>query len=166
MNTDTYTVEPISGEARKLYNELMLEHSANIITGQKNIEAELWDIAKLFPETYDTIDHITDGLFQYEAALIEIGKGNIPADNVYYQALVVRLAYNAITNIDGFAWIVANSRFTEQDIQTMIDLAASQVVWHKNFEIDERLTMEGEQAGYLQYVYCSCKLHNCKVLSN
>ena len=148
------------------YNQVIDEHAPNLITGQtREIESQLWKLAT-DQQSYDSIDYVTDGVYYYEAALVEISKGNIPAENIYFQSLIVRLAYNAITNVEEFAWIVANSRFTEKDIQQMIDLAASMVVWHKNFEIDTYLTVEGEQAGYLQYVYCGCKLHNCKVLSN
>ena len=148
------------------YNQVIDEHAPNLITGQtREIESQLWKLAT-DQQSYDSIDYVTDGVYYYEAALVEIAKGNIPAENIYFQSLIVRLAYNAITNVEEFAWIVANSRFTEKDIQQMIDLAASMVVWHKNFEIDTYLTVEGEHAGYLQYVYCGCKLHNCKVLSN
>lgn len=135
------------------YNTILDQYSATLITGKtSNIETQLWKLAN-DPKSYDAIDYVTDGVYYYEAALIEIAKGNIPTDNIYFQALIVRLAYNAITNADEFAWIVANSRFTEKDIQEMIDLAASMVVWHKNFQIDTYLTIEGEHAGYVQYVY-------------
>lgn len=148
------------------YNQVIDEHSQNLITGKtREIESELWKLAT-DQQSYDSIDYVTDGVYYYEAALVEISKGNIPAENIYFQSLIVRLAYNAITNVEEFAWIVANSRFTEKDIQQMIDLAASMVVWHKNFELDSHLTVEAEHASYLQYLYCSCKLHNCKVLSN
>ena len=148
------------------YNQVIDEHAPNLITGQtREIETQLWKLAT-DQQSYDSIDYVTDGVYYYEAALVEIAKGNIPAENIYFQSLIVRLAYNAITNVEEFAWIVANSRFTEKDIQQMIDLAASMVVWHKNFQIDTYLTVEAEHASYLQYVYCGCKLHNCKVLSN
>lgn len=143
------------------YQQVIDRHAHNLVTGQRTtIESDLWQLAT-DSDTYNSIDYVTDGVYEYEAALVEIAKGNIPKDNIYFQALVVRLAYNAITNIEEFEWIVANSRFTEKDIQQMIDLAASQVVWHKNFVIDEWLTFTGEQAGYVQYIYDG----NDKVLS-
>lgn len=147
------------------YNQVIDEHAPNLITGRTcEIETQLWKLVT-DSQSYDSIDYVTDGVYLYEACLVEIAKGNIPTDNLYFQALVVRLAYNAITDIEEFAWIVANSRFTEKQIQEMIDLAASTVVWHKNFEIDQYVTVQGEQANYLQKLYCGCDCHNNKVLS-
>lgn len=138
------------------YTQILDRYSADLVTGkQTDIEKQLFTLAT-DQQSYDSIDYVTDGVYEYEAVLIELSKGNLPIDNLYFQSLVVRLAYNAITNVDEFQWIVANSRFTEKDIQQMIDTAASTVVWHKNFQIDTYLTIEGEHAGYVQYVYCGC----------
>jgi hypothetical protein len=148
------------------YNQVIDQYSADLVIGrQTDIEKQLFAQLATDAQSYDSIDYVTDGVYFYEACLVEIAKGNIPTDNIYFQALVVRLAYNAITDIEEFAWIVANSRFTEKQIQEMIDLAASTVVWHKNFQIDTYLTVQAEQASYLQYLYCGCNCHQNKVLS-
>jgi hypothetical protein len=83
---------------------------------------------------YDLADQLTD-VFYYEAALVCIERGNLPLDNPAWQALVVRLAYNAITDADNFAYIIEHSRFSVSDIQRMLDLAAGAVLQHPNFQL-------------------------------
>lgn len=90
---------------------------------------------------YDLADELVSE-FPYEAALVCIDRGIIPADNPEWQRLVVSLAYNALTNIEQFEALIAHSRFSVADVQQMIDLAATEVLKHPNFRITgfEQLT--------------------------
>lgn len=95
-------------------------------------EAEIWSaIGHL---DYDLANQLTD-VFYYEAALVCIERGTIPKDNPAFQALVVRLAYNALTDTENFEYIIKHSRFTVTDIQKMLDLAAGAVLQHPNFKL-------------------------------
>jgi hypothetical protein len=95
-------------------------------------EDEIWSaIGHL---DYDLADQLTD-VFYYEAALVCIERGDLPLDNPAWQALVVRLAYNAITDADNFAYIIEHSRFSVSDVQRMLDLAAGAVLQHPNFQL-------------------------------
>lgn len=139
---------------QSIYRAIVDIASANI-TNEKLVSVlsnSLW-------ETHldrDTVDHL-DGIdFAWEAALVSISRGELPADNPYFQRLVVSLAYNAITNSNDFAWLVDNSRYTQQQIQEMIDLAANVVTTHPNFELNGSETFEygyNEKANHVQYLY-------------
>ena len=117
------------------YQEIVNRTAACLQQGMKNNptgEAEIWSaIGHL---DYDLADQLTD-VFYYEAALVCIEEGNIPHDNPKWQELVVRLAYNALTDADNFAYIVEHSRFSVADIQKMLDLAAGAVLQHPNFRL-------------------------------
>jgi hypothetical protein len=125
----------IYSEAHIAYQDVV-ERTANIMQAGSKFnptgETEIWSaIGHL---DYDLADQLTD-VFYYEAALVCIERGNLPLDNPAWQALVVRLAYNAITDTENFEYIVEHSRFSVADIQRMLDLAAGAVLQHPNFKL-------------------------------
>jgi len=73
--------------------------------------------------------------YPYEAALVCIDRGEIPADNPEWQRLVVSLAYNALTDFEEFQSLIEHSRFSVSDVQRMLDLAAGAVLQHPNFQL-------------------------------
>ena len=64
-----------------------------------------------------------------------ITKDSIPHLNPYWQSLVVRTAYDAITNVEEFANICRNSKHTQEEVQRMIDLAVGAVLSNPRFSI-------------------------------
>lgn len=70
-----------------------------------------------------------------EEALVVINSGSIPHDNAYWQALVVRTAYNAITNVEEFANMVRSGNHTQAEVQRMIDLAVGAVLSNPDFQL-------------------------------
>lgn len=68
-------------------------------------------------------------------AVATIHQGAIPHSNPYWQELVVRTAYNAITNADEFANICRNSNFTQEQVQKMIDVAVGAVLQSPLYEV-------------------------------
>jgi hypothetical protein len=70
-----------------------------------------------------------------EEALAVIKSNSIPHGNAYWQGLVVRLAYNAITNADEFANMVKSGNFTQAEVQRMIDLAVGAVLSSNQFTL-------------------------------
>lgn len=95
-------------------------------------EEEIWrDIA---PIDYNLADALVSEL-PFEAALVCIERGEIPADNPEWQRLVVSLAYNAISDTENFEALIEHSRFSVADVQKMLDLAAGAVLQHPNFRL-------------------------------
>lgn len=95
-------------------------------------EEEIWrDIA---PIDYNLADSLVSEL-PFEAALVCIERGEIPADNPEWQRLVVSLAYNAISDTENFEALIEHSRFSVADVQRMLDLAAGAVLQHPNFKL-------------------------------
>lgn len=80
----------------------------------------------------DYIDHTIN---MAEDALNVIESDNIPHANPYWQALVVRTAYNAIANADEFANMVKGGNFTQAQVQRMIDLAVGAVLSSNQFTL-------------------------------
>jgi hypothetical protein len=68
-------------------------------------------------------------------ALQTLRLDKIPHGNAYWQGLVVRLAYNAITNADEFANMVRSGKFTTEEVQRMLDLAAGAVLSGNQFRL-------------------------------
>lgn len=99
---------------------------------QDNAEKQIW--RKIGSVDYELADELTNE-YPYEAALICIERGQLPLDNYEWQQLVVRLAYNAISDTEEFESCIAHSRFSADDVQRMLDLAASQVLKHPNFNL-------------------------------
>lgn len=97
-----------------------------------NAEKQIW--RKIGSVDYKLADDLTNE-YPYEAALVCIQRGELPLDNYEWQQLVVRLAYNAISDIEEFESCIAHSRFSVEDVQEMLDLAASQVLKHPNFKL-------------------------------
>lgn len=97
-----------------------------------NAEKQIW--RKIGSVDYNLADELTNE-YPYEAALVCIERGQIPADNPEWQRLVVSLAYNALTNTEDFETCIAHSRFSVADIQRMLDLAAGAVLQHPNFKL-------------------------------
>jgi hypothetical protein len=64
-----------------------------------------------------------------------ITKDSIPHLNPYWQSLVVRTAYNAITDTEEFANICRNSKHSQEEVQRMIDLAVGAVLSNPRFSI-------------------------------
>lgn len=80
----------------------------------------------------DYIDHTINSSTE---ALTTIQRDEIPHTNPYWQGLVVRLAYNAITSADEFADMVRSGKFTAEEVQRMLDLAAGAVLNGNQFRL-------------------------------
>lgn len=78
------------------------------------------------------IDHTISLSIQ---ATQSITQDTIPHLNPYWQSLVVRTAYDAITDIEEFANICRNSKHTQEEVQRMIDLAVGAVLSNPRFTI-------------------------------
>jgi hypothetical protein len=86
----------------------------------------------------DYIDHTINIA---EEALEVIKSGSIPHSNEYWQALVVRLAYNAITNVEEFVNMVRSGKHTAEQVQQMLDLAAGAVLSGNQFHLQDLKTI-------------------------
>lgn len=86
----------------------------------------------------DYIDHTIN---MAEEALEVISSDSIPHSNEYWQALVVRLAYNAITNVEEFANMVRSGKHTAEEVQRMLDLAAGAVLNGNQFSLTNLKTL-------------------------
>lgn len=95
-------------------------------------EEEIW--RNIAPIDYDLADSLVSEL-PFEAALVCIERGEIPADNPEWQRLVVSLAYNAISDTENFEALIEHSRFSVADVQRMLDLAAGAVLQNPNFKL-------------------------------
>lgn len=95
-------------------------------------EHRIWSEIGIYDR--DLADHLTD-TYSFEAALVQIENGNIPHKNLYWQTLVIRTAYNMITDIDEFKYICEYSRFSEQEVQRLIDLAVGAVLSNPEYVI-------------------------------
>ena len=80
-------------------------------------------------------DYIDQTINFSSEALETIKQDAIPHSNEYWQALVVRLAYNAITSADEFADMVRSGKFTAEEVQRMLDLAAGAVLNGNQFRL-------------------------------
>lgn len=96
-------------------------------------EKRIWDEIGIYD--HDLADKLTDTV-GYEAALVQISEDKIPHDNLYWQTLVIRTAYNMITNIEEFIYICEHSRFSQEEVQQMIDLAVGAVLSNPKFCIE------------------------------
>lgn len=105
-------------------------------------EKRIWDEIGIYD--HDLADHLTDTV-GYEAALVQISEDKIPHNNLYWQTLVIRTAYNMITDIEQFIYICEYSRFTQEEVQRMIDLAVGAVLSNPKFCIENFNTYEGKR---------------------
>lgn len=113
------------------------------ITGDSGkAEKRIWNEIGIYD--HDLADHLTDTV-GYEAALVQISEDKIPHNNLYWQSLVIRTAYNMITNIDEFVYICEYSRFTQEEVQSMIDLAVGAVLSNPKFCIENFNTYSQKQ---------------------
>lgn len=96
-------------------------------------EKRIWDEIGIYDR--DLADHLTDTV-GYEAALVQIAEDRIPHNNLYWQTLVIRTAYNMITDIEQFVYICEYSRFSQEEVQRMIDLAVGAVLSNPKFCIE------------------------------
>lgn len=96
-------------------------------------EKRIWDEIGIYD--HDLADKLTDTV-GYEAALVQISEDRIPHDNLYWQTLVIRTAYNMITDIEEFVYICEHSRFSQEEVQKMIDLAVGAVLSNPKFCIE------------------------------
>lgn len=96
-------------------------------------EKRIWDEIGIYD--HDLADQLTDTV-GYEAALVQIAEDRIPHNNLYWQTLVIRTAYNMITDIEQFVYICEHSRFTQEEVQRMIDLAVGAVLSNPKFCIE------------------------------
>jgi hypothetical protein len=116
------------------YQEIVEKAADQLSNGQRidGAESRIWkEIGKY---DFNLADELVDE-YPYEAALVCIERGEIPHDNPEWQRLVVRLAYNAITRHEDFLTSLSHSRFSIQEVQSMIDLAAGAVLQHPNFRL-------------------------------
>lgn len=107
-----------------------------------NAENRIWQ--EIGEYDIDLADQLTDTI-GYEAALVQIANNTIPYNNFYWQQLVVRTAYNMIADIDEFVYICEHSRFTQQEVQKMIDLAVGAVLSNPKFCIENFNTFESKR---------------------
>lgn len=68
-------------------------------------------------------------------AVEAISNDTIPHANPYWQSLVVRTAYDAITNVEEFANICRTGNKTQEEVQRMIDIAVGAVLSNPRFSI-------------------------------
>lgn len=61
---------------------------------------------------------------------------NIPTQNEYWQQMVVRLAYNAITENDALITAAKQAGLTPFDVQKIIDHALFTILGNQNFKLD------------------------------
>lgn len=107
-----------------------------------NAEKRIWDEIGIYD--HDLADKLTDTV-GYEAALVQISEDRIPHDNLYWQTLVIRTAYNMITDIEEFIYICEHSRFSQEEVQKMIDLAVGAVLSNPKFCIENFNTYSQRQ---------------------
>jgi hypothetical protein len=101
-------------------------------TPEGDFEDADWAMAVEQANDYINPDHT---ITMQTEAINTIIDNQIPHANPYWQSLVVRLAYNAITNVDEFENLIKNSNFTIEEVQRMVDVAAGAVLQHPNFKI-------------------------------
>lgn len=105
--------------------------------------AETWDYGKAETQIWSEIGSVNRDLADqlvdtvgYEAVLVSIEQGKIPHNNLYWQMLVIRTAYNMIADIDEFVYICEHSRFSQEQVQQMIDYAVGAVLSNPKFNIE------------------------------
>lgn len=113
------------------YQEIVNELTAT--NDYAKAEKRIWDEIGIYD--HDLADKLTDTV-GYEAALVQISEDRIPHDNLYWQTLVIRTAYNMITDIEEFVYICEHSRFSQEEVQKMIDLAVGAVLSNPKFCIE------------------------------
>jgi len=122
------------------YQEIVDEY---VYTGDgAKAEKRIWDEIGIYD--WDLADKLTDSV-GYEWALVQLAQDKIPHDNLYWQTLVIRTAYNLITDIEQFIYICEHSRFTQEEVQRMIDLAVGAVLSSPRFCIENFQTYEGKR---------------------
>jgi hypothetical protein len=122
------------------YQEIVDEY---VSTGDgAKAEKRIWDEIGIYD--WDLADKLTDSV-GYEWALVQLSQDKIPHDNLYWQTLVIRTAYNLITDIEQFIYICEHSRFTQEEVQRMIDLAVGAVLSNPRFCIENFQTYEGKR---------------------
>ena len=98
-----------------------------------NAERRIWDeIGTVHP-------YLADGLtdvYQYEAALWAIENNMIPHNNAAWQQIVIRLAYNALTDLEEFKYFLQYSNRTVEEVQRLIDTAMFVILGNRNFKLD------------------------------
>lgn len=104
-----------------------------------------WNFQDIFGDDFALANEAMEqeaasGQIDYEIGLkteaVEIiSKNSIPHANPYWQSLVVRTAYDAITNVEEFANICRNSDKTQEEVQRMIDMAVGAVLSNPRFSI-------------------------------
>ena len=126
------------------YQEIVNREAERLIAGmpdstkgvpmrlRNGAESQIW--REIGSVDFDLADELVSE-YPYEAALVCIERGEIPADNPEWQKLVISLAYNALTDTEQFESLVEHSRFSVADIQRMLDLAAGAVLQHPNFKL-------------------------------
>ena len=124
--------EIIEAEADRLIAGLPVTPPGMAYHLSDNAEKQIW--RKIGSVDYELADKLTNE-YPFEAALVCIERGQIPADNPEWQRLVVALAYDAITDTEEFESCIAHSRFSVSDVQRMLDLAAGAVLQHPNFRL-------------------------------
>lgn len=113
------------------YQEIIEEYVLSDYTS--NAERRIWDeIGTHFP---DLADGLTD-VYQYEAALWAIDNNMIPHNNAEWQRIVIRLAYNALTDLEEFKYFMNHSNRSLQEIQRLIDTAMFVILGNRNFKLD------------------------------
>ena len=127
-----------------VYQEIVDREAERLIAGipdntkgvpmrlRNGAESQIW--REIGSVDFDLADELVSE-YPYEAALVCIERGEIPADNPEWQRLVVSLAYNALTDFEEFESLIEHSRFSVSDVQQMLDLAAGAVMQHPNFRL-------------------------------
>ena len=95
-----------------------------------NAERRIWnEIGTIHP---DYADGLTD-VYQYEAALYAIENKLIPHNNPTWQQIVIRLAYNALTNVEEFEYFMEYTNRSIEEVQNLIDNAR-----YRDWETDRK----------------------------
>ena len=101
-------------------------------TDAGDFENANWAMAVEQANDYLVPDHTIS--IQSEA-VNSLNNDTIPHNNPYWQNLVIRTAYSAITNVEEFAKLCKSGNFTQQEVQRMIDLAIGAVLQNPNYTI-------------------------------
>lgn len=118
------------------YQDIIAEYVASDYTS--NAERRIWDEIGCYD--HDLADVLTD-LYPIEAALYAIEHKQIPHNNAAWQQIVIRLAYNALTDTEAFQYFLDRSNRSQEEVQRLIDLAMFVILGNRNFKLEKFATI-------------------------
>lgn len=118
------------------YQDIIAEYVASDYTSAA--ERRIWDEIGIYDED------LADGLvsaYKYEAALYAVERKQIPHNNAAWQQIVIRLAYNALTDVEEFEYFLNHSTRSVEEVQRLIDLAMFVILGNRNFKLEKFATI-------------------------